>query len=380
VRGHIRKRGKGYAIAIYLGKDGQGRRRYHWATRPTRQAAEDYLIAALPEAQAGRTLTETRLSVAEYLNQWLEGGRTNWAPKTAYGHKIRIARLTAILGSIPLRRLTSGQLVEYYQRRAADGLAENTIAADHMTMHAALGDAVRRGLLIRNVAKGFRAPHFKPRQMTVWDTELIQLFLAAARRHSRHWMIYELELFTGLRQGELLALRWSDVDWIEGTLHITRTVAYSRETKQAIFGIPKTRSGRRAVPLGAHVLADLQTWKTSTAGTHQGLLFPRRKDGGPQRAEVIQHDFHKTIAAAKLPQIRFHDLRHCHATQLLTMGVPVKVVQERLGHSRASVTLDVYAHVLPTIQREAARALEQRLLGRQKRARRAPNRPPKAAQ
>ena len=207
--------------------------------------------------------------------------------------------------------------------------------------------------------------------MHVWDEEQVRLFLAEARRSSMHYCLYLTAILTGMRQGELLGLRWSDIDFVLGAASIQQTVY--RLGAEILFKKPKTARGRRSVALPASLLDALRRHRQRQAemqgvlGTEyhdHGLVFCQ-PNGKPLHAHnLAQRDFRRVIERARVPRIRFHDLRHTHATQLLRAGVHPKVVQERLGHSTPAFTLAVYSHVLPGMQEEAARTLSARLLGR----------------
>ncbi len=204
--------------------------------------------------------------------------------------------------------------------------------------------------------------------MRVWDEEQIRLFLAEARRSSGCYALYLTAILTGMRQGELLALRWQDIDWTYGRASVRQTVV--RIKNQVLFREPKTSRSRRTIALPAEVLGALGTLKTDRDNARSllgveyadhGLVFCQ-PNGKPLHAHnLVQRDFRRVARQVGLPRIRFHDLRHTHATLLLREGVHPKVVQERLGHSQISTTLDTYSHVLPGMQEDAGRNLAARI-------------------
>jgi integrase len=206
--------------------------------------------------------------------------------------------------------------------------------------------------------------------MAVWDEEQVRLFLGEAKKSSAHYALYLMAVTTGMRQGELLGLRWRDVDFVLGTATVQQT--FHRLGRKKLFRVPKTMTSRRTVELSPVLLGELRMLHRSqdiarldleTADGDHDLIFCQ-PTGEPLHAHnVTQRDFRRIITRAKLPRIRFHDLRHCHATYLLRQGEHPKVVQERLGHSTAAFTMSVYGHVLPGMPRDAARRLETRLLG-----------------
>jgi integrase len=209
-------------------------------------------------------------------------------------------------------------------------------------------------------------------EMRVLDEEQVRLFLGEAKKTSPYYPLYLAAVTTGMRQGELLGLRWQDVDLGLRTASIQQT--FYRLGKEQIFKAPKTDKGRRNVALPQVLVEELhrlrekqKEYRQLFGSAHQnhGLVFCQ-PDGGPLHAHnITQRDLRQVLKRAGLPRLRFHDLRHCHASLLLKQGVHPKIVQERLGHSSPAFTLHVYSHLLPGMQEEATKALEARLFGRQ---------------
>jgi integrase len=185
------------------------------------------------------------------------------------------------------------------------------------------------------------------------------LFLAEAKRSSPHYLLYVTAILTGMRQGELLALRWRHVDLLLGTITVQQTLC--RLGREVTFKEPKTPKSRRtiAVPPLLHEVLRQARGKASD----DALVFCQPNGKPLHGHNITRRDLREVLKRAKVPRLRFHDLRHAHASHLLKQGVPVKVVQERLGHATPAVTLGIYAHVLPHMQEQAARQLEAQLLG-----------------
>lgn len=246
-----------------------------------------------------------------------------------------------------------------------------------MVLREALGQAVRDGLLSRNPCDQVQRPRKQRKEMRVLDEEQLRLFLAEAKRSSPHHSLYLTAVMTGMRQGKLLGLRWRDVNLTLGVASVQQTF-YSLggnkklgEDAQMLFKAPKTEKARRQVALPSLVLEELRTLRDAQTEHHRllsegyhdhGLIFCQASGKPLYAHNVVRRDFHKVLERAKLPRIRFHDLRHCHATLLLQRGVHPKVVQERLGHTTIGMTLDTYSHVMPGMQEQAVRRLEARLL------------------
>jgi len=231
---------------------------------------------------------------------------------------------------------------------------------------------VKWGLVGRNPVDHVEIPRKRHVEMSVWDEEQVKLFLAEARRSSPYYPLYLAALTTGMRQGELLGLRWQDVNLTIGEARVTQT--FYRLGRQSIFKAPKTDKGRRTVALPTVLvevltkISQVRSRRKQEAGDEYqdlGLVFCQ-PNGKPFHAQnIVRRDFEPTILRAKVPRIRFHDLRHCHATLLLQQGVHPKIVQERLGHATPAFTLHVYSHVLPGMQHEAAARFHERLFGGQ---------------
>lgn len=234
----------------------------------------------------------------------------------------------------------------------------------------ALGQALQWGMLSRSPVAVVQAPRLAGHEMKVWDEEQARLFIAEARRSSEHFPLYLTALLTGARQGELLGMRWQDIDWTFGRVSVRQTLVRIR--KQMIFKEPKGRRSRRTIALPAVLVEELKAVRErqkefrrvlGSAYIDHDLVFCQ-PNGKPLHAHnVTQRDFRQVIKRAKVPRITFHGLRHCNATLLLREGVHPKVVQERLGHSGISVTMDVYSHMLPGMQERAASQLAERLMG-----------------
>ncbi len=373
MRGQIRKRGKSWSVIVYLGRNPEtGKKQRKWYTHATRREAEAQLAQLLVQVQAGGGVPPTRLRAGDYLEQWLRDYAVGaLAPSTLMSYTRIIHRhLIPGLGKVPLARLTA-QAIQWYVSQASNrGLSSTTALYHYRVLHEALQHAVRWGVLIRNPADFVDPPRRRRLEMRVWDEEQVRLFLAEAKRSSPHYSLYLAAVLTGMRQGELLALRWKDVNFAQAIASIQQT--FYRLNGKLIFREPKTAKARRTVALSPALIEELHRHRDAQT-RNRDLWGPEYEDrdlvfcqsnGKPLHAHnLVERDFKRLIQRTGLPRIRFHDLRHSHATHLLRAGVHPKVVQERLGHSTPAFTLAVYSHVLPGIQEEAARIVEARLLG-----------------
>ena len=260
------------------------------------------------------------------------------------------------LGAIGLQRLTPTDI-----QRAYNGFDRNpspqTRRHIHRILKSVLARAVEQQALPRNPAEALkRLPKVEPQQINALTVEQSTRLLKAIKHTTTYWPVL-IALASGMRRGEILALRWRNVDLDRGTLRVTESL---EQTKAGLrFKSTKTDKAR-AVPLPQFALSELRRWKLEQAerllqfGVRQGptTLVCAREDGEPKQPSSVTHEFAYLTGRLRL-KVRFHDLRHSHATQLLTAGVHPKIVQERLGHSTITVTMDLYSHVSETMQSDA---------------------------
>jgi integrase len=359
---------------MYIGRDPQtGKPRQKWFRFRTLREAEAAQAQLNVQLQGGGFLPNTRLRVSEYLEQWLQDYAVGAVGQTTLRTYQDIVRLHFVpaFGLVPLPKLTPHSIQKFYSQKLQEGLSSTTVNKIHRVLREALGHAVRWGLISRNPATMVDPPRPRKVEMLVWDDEQIRLFLAEAKRSSPYHGLYLTALLTGMRQGELLGLRWQDVDLTVGVASVRQTLY--RLGGQLIIKEPKTPKSRRQVALSPIVVEELRQLREKQTEHRQQLgdaymdynLVFCQEDGKPLHAHnIVQRDFRRISDRAGLRRIRFHDLRHCHATLLLHLGVHPKIVQERLGHANISMTLDTYSHVVPGMQEQAIRALEARLFSR----------------
>lgn len=344
----------------------------HRAYFETRKEALDWLAEVRVRAARGLLPEPSRLTVAEYLAFWLENGaRPSVRPPTyrQYEQYVR-NHIVPVLGSIRLQALKPADIQALYTRKLDEGLARRTVQLVHAILHKALSQAVDWGLLAASPADRVKAPRPQPRPGAVraLSPEEARRFLEAARDYD-YYPLFVLALTTGMRLGELLGLKWEDVDFEAGAVHVRRGLY--RVRGRWVEGEPKSAAGRRKVilpPLALSVLkehrvAQLEArLKAGPDWEDSGLVFATAA-GRPIHPRSVTRTLKTILGRAGLPDIRFHDLRHTHATLLLKEGVNPRVVQERLGHSQISLTLQTYSHVLPDLQKEAAEKLNRTLTG-----------------
>jgi integrase len=285
------------------------------------------------------------------------------------------AHIVPKLGHIELRRLGPDSLNRFYaemlrsgRRDGKGGLSTRTVRILHVILHRALRDAVRWGIIPRNVADLADPPKVKTREMACWSPEQMSQFLVSTSE-DRLAALWRLVASTGMRRGEILGLRWSDLDLDAGSLSIGQTLVVV--DSQAVLSEPKTGAGRRTLALDPATIAALRSHRARQAEERlmygrewrdSGLVFVR-EDGEPINPERLSKWFDQRVTRTGLPRITFHGLRHSYVTMLLRAGQPLRTVSQRVGHSSPNVTSAVYAHVLPGDD-EAAALAGAKLLGR----------------
>ena len=370
-----RKRGNGEG-SIYRTKSGLWRGSY-WAptakgmkrryvSGKTRQECARKLTKAMSDRDGGLVFDAGSLTVGEYLNRWLKDVKDTVREST-YERNDQLVRLhiRPALGRIKLKALTIAHARWFYRERLNSGLAPATVHKIHIVLHKALKAAVADGLTPRNVAAGLKLPRITREEIDPLSPEETRRLLDAASG-DRLQALYVLAIATGLRQGELLALKWEDVDLERGVLRVRRTL--TRTGGKVSLGEPKTKKSRRSVnltsaavkALHAHLSRQLEEMeRMGSLYRPGGLVFANEIGGIINPSNLRNRSFARLLKRAGLPpNTRFHDLRHTCATLLLSRNVNSKIVSEMLGHSSIAITLDTYSHVLPTMQESAIRALE----------------------
>jgi len=391
MRGQIRKRGKSWAVIVYLGKDAAGKERRKWYSHKTRRDAEAHLAQLISHLHGGGMVPDTKQPLGEYLTAWLRDHAEikNLSPATRrnYADTLRVHLLPG-LGHIPLVRLSPQDVARYLGEKLRAGLSSTSVQYHFGLLHETLSHAVRKGLIGRNVCDAVERPRRRQVDMVVLDEEQTRLFLAEARRVVPElYCLFLAAVLTGARQSELLGLRRQDLDLTLGVAHVQQV--FYRIGKQQVFKAPKTATGRRTVALPPVLVEELRAHleeqkalrrEFGPAYHDHGLVFCQ-PDGRPLHGRNITKRVLRRVLELRglrktlreqgvaeenlpkpLPAVTFHGLRHSHATHLLRQGVSAKIVAERLGHSTPAFTLARYSHVLPGMQEEAARLVAARLL------------------
>ena len=355
------RKGKQWVAQIILG-NGKTRQTYY----KTQKEAEDALNEMLYQYRRGTLITEKDQTVKQHFEYWLDIHKARVRLSTYLQYRRLVNKhILPMLGYRSLQKLSAHDLDALYARKLEEGLTPAYIRDIHVVMHMALKQAVRWRLITYNVSEDVTPPReTQPRQRQILTPEQAQKLLATAKGHRLAAML-TLALTTGMRRGELLALRWQDIDVKHGTLQVQRTVSPLAGSGY-VEREPKTAKSRRTIKLPHFVMDVLREHRTHQlearleAGNkwqEHDLVFCNRY-GGFLSPAVLFLQFTSLLKDAGLPHMRFHDLRHSAATILLSMGVPANVVQELLGHSHISMTLGVYGHVLSSMQQDAMDKLD----------------------
>jgi len=355
--GSIYPRGDGRWVSYLRTPDG----RKKFFTGRTREIVKERLAEAQRQAQAGRLVTGPDQTLALYLERWLEEGvRNSVRPKTYENYELCVRRLLPELGRVRIRALSPEHIQHALGNLIHRGLAARTVRQVHMVLRCSLKQAVLWRLIPGNPSDAVKAPRAERKEMKTLSEEQVRSLLAATAG-TRHHSLWIFLVTTGVRLGEALALKWADIDMVEGNATIRRALQRHRGVGM-VFVEPKSNRGRRTVPFPPETLAALAAQRIdlnrerSQVGKlwHENdLVFPS-PDGRPRDLTYLSYTFHRGLKRAGLPRLRIHDLRHTAATHLLTKHVHPKVVQELLGHSTIAITLDTYSHVMPALAKEAS--------------------------
>ena len=378
MRGHVHQRGSSWTWVADDASDpltGRRTQRTKGGFR-TRADAQKALRAFLAELDKNMVVDLSQTTVTKYLQEWLQNSEPSLRPTTYAGYCRDVDKITKRLGSLRLQDLTALQIESMYADLAAgggrngQGLSPKSIQNVHGVLRRALGDAERLGLVSRNAARLARAPRVERVEIQTWSADQVLQFLKHVE-DDRLSALYILLATTGVRRGEALGLRWSDVDIDQRRLGIVQSLTTVND--RPIIGPVKTSRSRRRVSLDSQTVDALVChrqrqyeefllvgWQSS--GDDQ-LVFCN-EDGSLLHPERFTRVFKRHVASSGLPTLRGpHGLRHTWATLALQAGIHPKVVSDRLGHSTVNITLDTYSHVVPSLDADAADLVAERIYG-----------------
>jgi len=358
--GSIYKRKDGRWCA-YVTMDGHRVQKYS----KTKSVCAKWLKETLTQIDQGLTIRGTQYTVQTYLEEWLVSIKSSLRKNTWLQYKQNTyLHIIPFLGEIKLKDLRPDQIQSLYNSKQKNNIGAATIRISHAILHKSLNQAVKWGLMGRNPADAVTRPRETKHEMSVLNLEQVKSLLSFLVG-SRFEALYYLALTTGLREGELLGLKWNDLDWGSSRLQIKRQL--QRIPHEGLHLVePKSKAGRRAITLGYQAVEklrghnELQQKERLFAGERwqeNDLIFPSTI-GTPMEPRNLIRFHDETLAKIGLPPIRFHDLRHTAATLMLLQGTNPKIVQERLGHASIQLTMDTYSHVLPDMQSDIANRMD----------------------
>lgn len=366
MRGTLRQQTEGsWQVIVDVGAGPDGKRKKHYETVKGRKAdAQKRLNELLVALDKGSYAPTGRITVAEHLWQWLDGYvKTNCSPRTLDGYAAIINNhLIPALGGIPLKQLQPARIQSYYGE-ACDKLSARTVHHHHRVLSQSLKYAVRQGYLGRNPCDLVDPPKLRKKLMrTLTPVEVDVLFLSSTE--SPYYPVIYTALSSGLRQAELLGLRWRDIDLHGQSISVSQVLYKRRGVCQ--FKEPKTAHSRRRVTMTPKLGVYLEAYRTERQAFYAMLgarlelddLVFANVDGRPIDPGVLSHAFARLVRLAGLGSVRFHDLRHTFASLMLLRGAPPKVISEALGHASVAFTMDVYSHIIGGMQEDAMRLLD----------------------
>ena len=360
-RGSVTRRSDGWCIRLDVGVDPETGKRRQVSRQGfrTKREAQAVLNDLLLERELVRRpeVSVFGPTVGEYLGEWLARARVSVRESTWAAYRNAVGHLVDGLGGGSLRLLSALEVERFEQQLLISGRSPKTLANVHAVLHRALADAVRDGLVDRNVASLVSPPRGERPEMSTWTVGELKQFLRSVEGH-RLYAAFVVLATTGMRRGEVLGLQRVDVDIARAEVSVRRTVGVV--DGRIDVGPPKSASSRRLVALDTTTTEVLTDHLERRAGPV--WVFPGEGDG-PLNPASFSTTFERLVARAGVPRIRVHDLRHTYATIALRAGVHPAIVSERLGHSSIAVTIDLYSHAVPGLQSEAAGVVGDLILG-----------------
>lgn len=350
-----KRRGR-YVLDFY---DCQGKRQRQTMPAGTSLSkAREVLRKIEEQVMLGVYVGESRTpTFKEVATAWLEHKKANLRASTWAVYKGHTENHFAGFDPVRISRITSAIIERYITERRTGGMPINTLRKILVSLNQIFKYAVRHGYINHNPMAAAERPRASQgaehgeNKIRVLNPEEISAFLAAVSSW-KYRVLFKLAIMSGLRQGELVGSKWSDIDWEASQIAVERTF-----NNQAWYQ-PKTKGSRRRVDLGPSMLLDLKRWRMACPPNELNLIFPNEAGGPINHNNLVTRYFRPALKAAGIEQIRFHDLRHTYASLLIDQGENLKYIQSQLGHSSPTVTLNVYAHLMKATNQEAARRLE----------------------
>jgi integrase len=367
MKGHIRERSPGHWAIVIDAHDAQGQRKRRWHSfQGTKREAQVACAKLIAELQSGNAVDPSRISVAEFLDRferdWIALHTT---ARTTERYIDSLNHVRKAFGDVKLQAIKAAHLAALYADLGRSGLATATIRHVHVVAHRAFKEAKAWGLLRDNPADMVKPPKMRAAEVKILQAAEAKELLGKLRCGPLY-MLASLALGTGARRGELLALRWRDIDFDSRRLTIEQALEQTAEHGIRTKG-PKTKHGRRTISLPAHIVAELRAHHAAQAEQRLALGMGRAPedatvlaavDGKPLSPDTVSKQWERTMDALGRPEITLHSLRHTHASMLIASGMDILTISRRLGHANPTVTLNVYGHLIAGSDDKAAQIME----------------------
>jgi integrase len=373
MKGYYRKRGTKWSFTVDVGRDDQGKRKQKTMSGyKTKKEAEKACAELITQIEKGLYFEETRDTFGSFFSEWLENvAKPKVRDRTYAGYfSASSKRILPTFGHMKLTEIKPVHVLKFYNQLTEEGLSPEYIKYLQSMLKNTFSTALKWQLIQNNIMDHVDSPRIKRKEKQVWTIEQVNQFLEYAKTKKYHWyMVYLIAIYTGMRRGEILGLRWKDIDMDEGKLSINQTLGYVKG-KGIVVQEPKTSRSHRLISISDYLIKELRASKLSQQKIRlqHGLPFSvddfvvSHDDGSPVNPQYTYNHFIKTVKGVEgLPVIRFHDLRHTHATIMLKLGEHPKIVSERLGHSSIQMTLNLYSHVTYDMQKESSDRFEKAL-------------------
>lgn len=368
MKGYYKKRGSTWSFRLDIGKDrktGKRRQKSKGGFR-TKKEAEKACQLVINELNEGSYKEISNEQFDHYFTRWFESQHRREVAPSTYESRYYLIRkhLLPYFESKAINTITAFEIDCLYNDKLDKGYSPKTVKEMHCLLKKGFQQAVKWDLLIVNPVLNATPPRCSQTERSTWSRQEVKTFLESAEKQDKH-IPYFIGIFTGMRRGEVLGLQWSDIDFQEGKIHIQRSLT---RTKQGLlFGPTKTAKSKRQISISPYVIEKLLQFQKKQNGFkdafgdayHDHDLIVCTEDGKPKEPRNLLREYYQLIKEAHVPRISFHDLRHTHATLMLSIGENPKIVAERLGHSRVGITLDVYSHVNADMQDKAATKFEE---------------------
>ena len=332
----------------------------------TQREVREWIRSTTDQVERGLTFSSLSVTVREFADNWLAASQTTLRPgsHTQYTQIFR-DYIFPTLGAILIRELRPDQVQALYSSLQKQGKSAHLVRKIHTCLHACLEHARTLGTIFTNPAENLLLPAAPHQEMRILDQSEISSLLISVQG-TRFEALLRVAIHTGMRQMELLGLRWDDLDWERKSIKIQRQLQRKKAGEEWKFVAPKTRAGKRTIYLGDQTIESLRRHyelqrlerAANKRWQNYGLIFPSLS-GTPIHPRNLLADFKAILTRAVIPEIRFHDLRHTAASLMIESGLSILLVSRRLGHARPSITLDIYGHLMPESQARSADQLDE---------------------